>query len=65
MKDELLKLLKTAIRNKDYVLSKMLIEGIVAMENGSPYVYYVPEFSDPTCTEDYDTYEYMCENIIN
>jgi hypothetical protein len=65
VKEELLRLLKTAIKNKDYMLSRQLIEGIVAMENGSPYVYYVPEFSNPMCTEDYDTYEYMYKNIIN
>lgn len=65
MEDKLLKLLTKAIKNKDYELCRLLLDAIVDIQTGKRVIYY-PEFSDPVITDDdYSTYEFIYENIIN
>jgi len=66
MQEKLLKLLEKAIKSKDYRACQILTDAIVALETGSQIVYYAPEFSNPTTSDEiYDTYEYIEKNIIN
>jgi len=66
MREKLLKLLEKALNNNNLDIAQMLLDAIVALENGKQIICYVSDFTEPIATDDiYDTYEYMYKNIIN